>query len=151
MVAFTTFLGSERKARKMVREIAALAKASPVLDPATTGNAVSLLMAFNVGAKESMRLVKALGAASAASGRSIQEVMPRAALAIGQIKAKGKLSAEEMNQLAESVNVGRGSIAKQLGMTSRQLRGDVRAGQTDRRFQGAAGDPACVDRGFRRR
>ena len=121
MVAFTTFLGSERKARKLVGDIAALSKASPVLDPATTGNAVSSLMAFNVGAKDSMKLVKALGAASAASGRSIQEVMPRAALAIGQIKAKGKLSAEEMNQLAESVNLGRGQIAKQLGMTSKQL------------------------------
>lgn len=129
MVAFKTFLGSDRKARKMVGDITALSKASPVLDPASTGNAVASLMAFNVGAKDSMRLVKALGDASAASGRSIQEVMPNAARAIGQIQSKGKLSAEEMNQLAESVNLGRDQIAKALGMTSGELEKTFAAGK----------------------
>lgn len=129
MVAFTTFLGSERRARRMVSDIQKLATDSPVLDPATTGNAVSSLLAFNVGAKESMQLVKALGDASAASGQSIQEVMPRAALAIGQIQAKGALSAEEMNQLAESVRVGRSQVAKELGLTDKQFQATFAPGK----------------------
>jgi tape measure domain-containing protein len=54
---------------------------------------------------------------SAASGKSIAEVMPNAARVLGQISSKGKLQTEELNQLAESVGLSRDKIRKQLGLS----------------------------------
>lgn len=116
-VAFTTLLGSQRQALAFMRQIQQLALDSPILDPKSTGDAARTLMAYGISARKVLPLVKALGDMSAASGKDIMEVMPQAALAIGQIGSKGKLQAQEMNQLAQSVGLSRDRIRKALGMT----------------------------------
>jgi tape measure domain-containing protein len=116
-VAFTTFLGSAEKARAFIVQLQDLAQRSPVLDPKTTGEGARALLAYGLSAKQTLPFVEALGDMSAASGRSIQEVLPNAARAIGQIASKGKLQTEELNQLAESVGLNRNKIAEALHMT----------------------------------
>lgn len=117
MVAFTTLLGSQRAAIRFMGQIRQLALESPVLDPETTGDAARLLMSYGINAKKVLPWVKAIGDMSASSGKSLQEVMPRAAMAIGQIASKGKMQSEELNQLAESVGLSRDRIRQALSMT----------------------------------
>lgn len=121
MVAFSTMLRSEDKAKTLMSDIQALALKSPVLDAGSTGKSVQMLLNYGMTAKNALPLVEALGDASAASGKSIAEVMPQAALALGQIEGKGKLSAEELNQLTEAVGINRKRLAKELGLTSEQF------------------------------
>lgn len=116
-VGFETLLGSERKAALFMAKIQTLALQSPILDPKSTGEAARMLMAYGVSIRSVLPLVKAIGDMSAASGKDIGETMPRAAMAIGQIASKGKLQAEELNQLAESVGLSRDRIREALGMT----------------------------------
>jgi tape measure domain-containing protein len=121
MVAFSTMLRSESKAKSLMQDIQDLALKSPVLDPGSTGEAVQQLLNYGMGIDKILPLVETLGDASAASGKSIAEVMPRAALALGQIEGKGKLSMEELNQLTEAVGINRKILAKELGMTSEEF------------------------------
>jgi tape measure domain-containing protein len=116
-VGFETLLGSERKAALFMAKIQALALRSPILDPKSTGESARMLMAYGVSIRQVLPLVQAIGDMSAASGRSVEETMPRAAMAIGQIASKGKLQAEELNQLAESVGLSRDRIRVALKMT----------------------------------
>lgn len=128
-VSFTALLKSKSKAAEMMKQIQQLALDSPILDPASTGDAVRMLLAYGISTKKVIPLVKALGDMSAASGKSIVEVMPRAALALGQIEGKGKLQAQEMNQLAESVGLSRKSIRKELGLTAKEFEDTFKPGK----------------------
>lgn len=121
MVAFSTMLKSEDKAKSLMKDIQRLAADSPVLDPGSTGQAVQQLLNYGMSVDKVLPLVKTLGDASAASGKAITEVMPQAALALGQIEGKGKLSAEELNQLTEAVGINRKLLAKELDMTSEEF------------------------------
>jgi tape measure domain-containing protein len=127
-VGFTTLFRSQEKAARFMAQIQALALKSPVLDIETTGNAARTLMAYGIAIKDVLPLTKAIGDSSAASGKQIMDVMPRAAMAIGQIASKGKLQAEEMNQLAESVGLSRGRIRKALGMTRGEFEATFKPG-----------------------
>lgn len=128
-VGFTTYLRSAQKADVFMRRIQRLALESPVLDPQTTGEGARMLMAYGVAAKDALPWVKALGDMSAASGRSIMDVLPRGALAIGQIRSKGKLQAQELRQLAESVGLDRRRVVKELHMTTEEFEESFKPGR----------------------
>jgi tape measure domain-containing protein len=121
LVAFQTFLHSESAARTLMGQIQQLALDSPILDPQSTGDAARLLLNYGVTAQQVLPFVKAIGDASAASGRSIAETMPGAARAIGQIASKGRLQMEEINQLAESIGINQKELRRQLGMTAEEF------------------------------
>lgn len=129
-VAFTTFMHDGRKAADFMGQLRQLALQSPVLDPKSTGEAARMLMAYGLATKNIIPMVKAVGDMSAASGKSIAEVMPQAAMAIGQVASKGKLQAEELNQLAESVGLSRGRIRTALGMTRAEFEESFKPGQS---------------------
>src|SRR5690606_4379233 len=129
-VAFTTFFRDGKKAQAFMEELKKLALESPVLDPKSTGEAARMLMAYGVAAKDVVPMVKAIGDMSAASGKSISEVMAPAAMAIGQIASKGKLQAEELNQLAESVGLSRGRIREALKMTRSEFEEAFKPGKS---------------------
>jgi tape measure domain-containing protein len=128
-VAFATMLRSESKAAVLMKDIQALALDSPVLDPGTTGEAVQRLLNAGLDIAKVLPLVKTLGDASAASGKAITEVMPQAALALGQVVSRGALQAEELNQLTDSVGVNRRALAKELGYTSAEFAKVMQSGQ----------------------
>lgn len=159
-VAFTAMLGDGEKAAALMKRIKQLATDSPILDPGNTGRSVQLLLAYGLNANKALELTEAIGNAAAGSGKSIEESMGPAALAIGQIQSKGKLSAEELNQLAESIAVGRGSVAKELGMSGAEFEKALQLGAIDsdkalaaiqraikKRFGTAARDAASTTEG----
>lgn len=127
-VGFETLLGSQRKARKFMREIQQLALRSPILDPRQTGDAARMLMAYGLSARHTLPFVKALGDMAAASGKSLEETLPRGAMALGQVASKGRLQAEELNQLAESVGLSRDRIRQALGETRAEFNAHFQPG-----------------------
>lgn len=99
-IAFTTLLHDTQKANEMINELRHLAVISPFdFDGLQTG--AKLLLAMGIDAKNVIPYMYKIGDAVAAVGGN-QETLERVARAIAQINAKGKLSAEEMNQLAEN-------------------------------------------------
>jgi tape measure domain-containing protein len=128
-VGFTSLLHSQKQAADLMAKMQALAIKSPVLDVQTTGNAARTLLAYGIALKDVLPLTKAIGDMSAASGKSIEEALPNAALAIGQVASKGKLQAQEMNQLAQSVGLSRGRIRKALGLTAKEFEETFKPGQ----------------------
>lgn len=127
-VGFTAMLHSGEAAADMMRDIQALALRSPILNPQQTGEAARALMSYGVPVKEVLGDVERLGDMAAASGKSIAEVMPLGARALGQIASRGRLSAEELNQLSDSVGLSQKAIRKELGMTQAEFMSTFTAG-----------------------
>jgi len=79
-----------------------------------------LAMAYGFTTKEAQRLTQAtidFAAGSGASGYAMQQI----ALALGQIKAKGKLAGQEVLQLTNAGLDVRGILAKSFGVTTEKL------------------------------
>lgn len=99
-IAFTTMLGSAQKADTFLRELATFAEKTPFEFPGLVASSKKLL-AFGFQAQEIIPMMTGIGDAVSAVGGSA-EVLDRVTLAFGQMKTKGMVSAEEMNQLAEA-------------------------------------------------
>jgi tape measure domain-containing protein len=112
-VAFTTLLGSGEKARKFLDELAAFAAATP-FEFKDLQDSSRRLLAFGFAAKDIIPIMNAVGSAVAGLGGG-KEQIDRVTLALGQMQAKGKVSAEEMNQIAELGVPGWEMIAKAIG------------------------------------
>lgn len=98
-VAFTTMLGSADKADAMLRELATFAASTPFELRGLTDSTKKLL-AFGFDAQAVIPIMNSVGNAVAAVGGG-KETLDGVTMALGQMAAKGKVSAEEMNQLAE--------------------------------------------------
>ena len=98
-VAFTTMLGSAAKADAMLKDLAAFAAQTPFELRGLTDSSKRLL-AFGFDAKAIIPIMNSVGNAVAAVGGG-KDTIDGVTLALGQMAAKGKVSAEEMNQLAE--------------------------------------------------
>ncbi len=98
--SFTTLLGSAEAAKEMWLELKQIARTSPFqLDNIT--DAARRLLGMGYAGKEIPRVLRAIGDAIAAMGGG-QEMIQRVSIALGQIRAKGVVAAEEMLQLAEN-------------------------------------------------
>jgi len=111
-VAFTTMLKSGEKAQKFLAELKDFAKATPFEFTELTA-ASRKMLALGFSAKEVIPTLKTIGDASSALGIGAQGV-DRVVLALGQMRLKGKTSAEEMRQLTEAGIDGWGALAKAL-------------------------------------
>lgn len=98
-VAFTTMLGSAEKADTFLRDLASFAANTPFELRGLTDSSKRLL-AFGFDAQAILPIMNSVGNAVAAVGGG-KETIDGVTLALGQMAAKGKVSAEEMNQLAE--------------------------------------------------
>src|SRR5690606_3529735 len=74
------------------------------------------LMALGFAAEEVIPMMRSLGNAAAGLGGSA-ELIDRLSLALGQMRAKGKVSAEEMRQLAEAGIPAWEMLAKAIGVS----------------------------------
>ncbi|MHB9110929.1 MAG: tape measure protein [Armatimonadota bacterium] len=98
--AFKTLLGSADKAKAFLGDMKEFAKTTPFqFTDVTTGARRLLAMGFT--AQQVKPMLTAVGDATAAMGGS-PEMFNRVIMSLGQIRQKGKLSAEEMMQLAEA-------------------------------------------------
>jgi tape measure domain-containing protein len=99
-IAFTTMLGSSEAAKDMLNDLAILAAKTPFELPGLV-DASKKMLAFGFTADQIIPSITAIGDAVAGLGGGA-DVIDRVTRAIGQMQAKGKVSAQEMNQLAEN-------------------------------------------------
>lgn len=99
-IAFTTMLGSAERASAFLRQLADFAARTP-FEFADLERAAKRLMAMGFAAEQVIPIMTAVGNAAAGLGGGA-EMVDRITRALGQMHAKGKVSAEEMMQLAEA-------------------------------------------------
>lgn len=98
--AFSTLLGDSQKAEKFLGDLARFAAETPFELPGLV-TASKKLLAYGFAVQDIIPMMAAIGDAAAMLGMG-QEGIDRMTLAIGQMQAKGKVSGEEMRQLAEA-------------------------------------------------
>ena len=98
-VAFTTMLGSGEKAESFLRDLQQFAAKTPFEFP-ELANSAQLMLAMGFAADQVLPLMEDIGNAVSALGGGAPEV-DRVVRALGQMQAKGKVSAEDMMQLTE--------------------------------------------------
>ncbi len=99
-IGFTTMLGSAERAEAFLRDMADFAARTPFEFPELL-DASKRMLAYGFAAEDVLPTMEAVGNASAAVGLGTEGIN-RIILALGQMRAKGKLSAEEMRQLTET-------------------------------------------------
>lgn len=99
-IAFNTMLGSTEKSTKFLNDLRSFAAKTPFEFQDLT-RAAKRMMALGFSAEQVTPTLTAIGDAVAGLGGG-SEMIDRVTLALGQMQAKGKVSAQEMNQLAEA-------------------------------------------------
>ena len=98
-IGFTTMLGGAKQADQFLRDLTQFAATTP-FELRGLVDSSKRLLAFGFEAKGVIPIMTAVGNAVAGLGGG-KEVLDGVTTALGQMAAKGKVSAEEMNQLAE--------------------------------------------------
>lgn len=112
-IAFTSMLGSATAATGFLNELRDFAARTPFEFPDLVKSS-RMLLAFGFQAKEVVPMMTSIGDAVSALGGGAFEI-DRVTRAIGQMRAKGKVSAEEMMQLAEIGIPAWEMLAKKMG------------------------------------
>mgnify|MGYP001588880360 CR=1 FL=1 len=114
-IAFTTLLGSAEKSGTFLRDLQAFAASTPFNFPELTQSAKKML-ALGFEAEQVIPMLTNVGNAVSGLGGNAQ-VFDRIILALGQMQAKGAVSAEEMKQLAEAGIPAWQMLATAIGVT----------------------------------
>ena len=118
-IGFTTLMGSSQAAEKHLKDLAAFARTTPFEFEELT-SASRRLQNVGVEGEKVIPIMQDIGNAAAAAGASSAE-LDSITLAFSQIIAKGKLSAEEVNQLAErGIPVWR-MLSEELGKSKGEI------------------------------
>lgn len=113
--AFSTLLGDSQKAEQFLGDLSKFAAETPFELPGLV-SASKKLLAFKFDAQDIIPIMASIGDAAAMLGMG-QEGIDRLTLAIGQMQAKGKVSGEEMRQLAEAGIGAWNYLADALGIS----------------------------------
>lgn len=125
--AFSVLLGGVDNANKMLGEMRTAAQTT-ALSFEEFRNAGRYLLGFQFDAKEVVQITKDIGAAVYALGAKDQGGMERIIRALGQMKAQGRVSREELNQLAEVGVPALKMLADSFGVTTMEMSQMVRKG-----------------------
>ncbi len=117
-IAFSTMLRSEEKAKKFLAELQEFSIQTPFELPQLLV-ASRQLLAYGFKLEEVKGILKDVGDATAGLGLGAEGIA-RITLALGQIRAKGKLSGEEVRQLAEAGIPAWSYVARTLGITQQE-------------------------------
>ncbi len=112
-IAFTTMLGSAEKADSFLRDLQSFAANTP-FELKGLQDSSRKLLAFGFQAEQIIPMMTAIGNAVSGLGGGEAEIN-RVTMALGQMQAKGKVSAEEMMQLAELGIPAWDMLAKAIG------------------------------------
>ncbi|MBC9785501.1 tape measure protein [Heliobacterium chlorum] len=118
-ISFETLLGSAEKAKAMIKDLQQFGATTPFEFPGLQKSA-KLMLAMGFNADSVMPNLQAIGDAVSAIGGG-EDVLNGVTMALGQMATKGKVSAEEMNQLAERGIPAWDLMAEKLGMSKQQL------------------------------
>lgn len=111
-IGFSTLLGAER-GQAMMDEIDAFAKATPFKTSGVIAN-VQKMMAYGWDVEKVIDDMKTIGDAAAATGKGDQG-LESIVYALSEIRSKGKLSTQELNQLASAGIKAKAYLAEGLG------------------------------------
>lgn len=114
-IAFETMLGSADKAKAFMAELQTFAAKTP-FEFASLMEASQKMLAMGFKENEILPTLTAIGDAVSALGGG-QEKIDRVTIALGQLKAKGKTSAEEMMQLTEAGIPAWEMLAQAIGVS----------------------------------
>jgi tape measure domain-containing protein len=112
-IAFNTMLGSTAKSTKFLKDLKDFATKTPFEFKDLT-QASKRMIALGFSAEQVIPILTNIGDAVAGMGGGA-EMIDRVTLALGQMQAKGKVSAQEMNQLAESGIPAWELLSKRIG------------------------------------
>lgn len=129
LTSFETMLGSAQRAQDFMADLSEFAKRTPFELPGLI-QASQKLLAFGFEAENILPMMSAIGDAVAGLGGDPQ-VMESVVRALGQIRAKGKASAEEMLQMAEAGIPAWEFLASHLGVTIPEAMDQVTKGAVD--------------------
>lgn len=118
-MAFGTMLGSAEKATAMLKNLQAFADKTP-FEFMELQNAAKRMMAYGFAAEQVIPTLTAVGDAAAALGGG-GEMVNRITTALGQMNAKGKISGEELRQLAEAGVPALRMLADDAGVTTAEM------------------------------
>lgn len=113
--AFETLLGSGEKAKAFLADLSQFAAQTP-FELTGLQDASRKLLAFGFTAEQILPMMRSIGDAVGALGGGAAEIS-RVTMALGQMQAKGKVSAEEMMQLAELGLPVWDMLAQKIGVT----------------------------------
>lgn len=126
-IGFKTMLGSAEKAEAFLKELQVFAAETPFEFP-DLRTAASRLMAVGVEADHVIPLMTRLGDATAAMGTG-SEGINRAVYALQQMKVAGKITTQDMMQLANAGIPAWDALAAHVGMTVAQTKEAVSDGK----------------------
>jgi tape measure domain-containing protein len=118
-IGFATLLGSAEQAQQHLAELQRFAAKTP-FEFEDVVRASRRFQNMGIEASETIPLLTAVGNAVAAAGGGSQEI-DRVTTALAQMGAKGKVSAEELNQLAEAGVGGQRILAEYMGKTTGEV------------------------------
>lgn len=116
-IAFETMIGSAERATTLLQEMQDFAKQTPFNLPELVEGGKRLL-AYNVTAEELIPTMDMLGNITAGVGR---EKLPQLILAFGQVKAATRLTGMELRQFSEAGVPLLDTLAKQFGVTAKEV------------------------------
>lgn len=118
-IAFETMLGSQEKAQQFLGDLTKFANKTPFELPQLR-DASKRMLAFGFASESIIPTLTALGNAAAGLGVG-SEGINRITLALGQMRAKSKVSAEEMMQLTEIGIPAWDILAKKMNVSTAQV------------------------------
>lgn len=118
-VGFTTMLGSAKAAEDHLRSLRDFAAGTPFQFTELVDSS-KRLQAFGFEAQKVIPMLRDIGDAVAAMGGGGEKI-DRVTMALGQMQAKGKVSAEEMLQLTEAGIPGWKYLAQAVGVSTAEV------------------------------
>jgi len=118
-MAFTTLLGSSQKAGDYLKELSDFAAHTP-FDLEGLENASRMMLAYGFNAEQIIPILTDVGDATAGLGLGAEGI-DRIIRALGQMQQKGKVSGEEMRQLAEAGIGAWKYLAESMGLTTEEV------------------------------
>lgn len=118
-IGFTTMLGSAEKAQAFLEEMGKFAAETPFEYPDLL-LATKRMMAMGFATEEVLPTLQAVGDAAAGLGLG-KEGIDRITLALGQMRAKSKVSGEEMRQLTEAGVPAWDMLAKAMNKSTAEV------------------------------
>lgn len=113
LIGFSNLLGGESQGQAMMDDLDQFAKKTPFNTTNVISNAQKM-MAMGWDAENILTDMEIIGNAAAATGK-LDVGLESIVRAMSQIKTKGKLSTEELNQLAEAGIAAKAMLAEELG------------------------------------
>lgn len=139
-IGFKTLFNSAERAQQMMNDLDEFARTTPYKTSNVIGQTQKML-AMGWDPNRLIQDMTIIGDAAAATGKG-DEGLERIVLALAQIKSKGKLSTEELNQLAEAGINAKAYVAEGMGYGT----GDAAQQRLAKDLQGGAiGGNAAVE------